>query len=884
MKKGNQHPPRYAKAFFEWCAGNANVDDLLGDVDELFRLNLDRMPTWRAKAKYWRQVFSLVFSYAITSRKRRSAFHAYSSTTFNFAMTRNYFTIAWRMLTKNKVFSIINVLGLTLGISACLIVYLVVSHEFSFDRFHTDTERIYRIRTGDEQNKGQFCDCIQAPGYTTLRDDFAGAEAITGFHNFDAKITIPERTEDKNFDRNTADIIFTGPEYFKIFQYEWIAGESKSLSKPFQVVLTKSRAQTYFGFVKPQTLIGKTIVYNDSIQVTVAGIVEDWTKNSDFDRTEFVSFATIEASSLRSELQLDNWGIMLHSSQSFIKLKPADDPQKIAATMATVVRKKTEDKILFKLQPLNEIHFNLNDEGEGSFLSTLYALTMLAAFILVIAAINFINLSTAQSIQRSKEIGIRKVMGSRKFQLVFQFLAETFLLAVVSTALSLMLVRPLLNVFETYLPKGIGFDPISVDNWLFVAGLLALTSLIAGIYPAFVVSSRAPVLNLSGRSRATRSDTFSMRKALIVFQFAGSLFFIIATLVISKQMDFIKKEDRGFSTESVATFRTNWRSQVSRVGALADRIRVIPGIDEVSMQAFTPMGFAMWQSSFEYSGKKEKIQGTTSIKSGDENFIPLYKIRLVAGRNFRHSDSVATEIVVNESFARAIGFQDVQLAIGEQIIMNGSSLSICGIVQDFHEQSFRDAIGPCVILDVKREQHSIAFRLSNSDFTANAAVIKNVEGEFKALFPDETFSSYYIEDEIGSMHGEEQKTSTLATIAMGVTIFISCMGVFGLATFTAAMRTREIGIRKVLGASVTGIVKMLSWEFMVLIVISIVLATPVAWFYMNNWLLNFTYRAELTWSLFAIAAVIALGTGLITVSFQSVRAAKSDPVKAIKTE
>jgi ABC-type antimicrobial peptide transport system permease subunit len=375
-----------------------------------------------------------------------------------------------------------------------------------------------------------------------------------------------------------------------------------------------------------------------------------------------------------------------------------------------------------------------------------------------------------------------------------------------------------------------------------------------------------------------------LRKVLIVFQFSMSLFFIIATLVISSQMNFIRTTDRGFSTDRVLTFRTNWLGNVSTVETLADRIRLVPGIERVSMQGFTPMGFAMWQSSFVYTGKNGRLEGLTSLKVGDENYIPLYQIRLLAGRNFGKTDSLATEVVVNESFVKTLGITSPHDALGEQFTVNGKQLTIQGVAKDFHENSFRNAIGPCVIMNKHSEQHSIAVRLQDADLTSKAKTIAAIETEFKVLYPDETFNAYYIEDEIGWMHQDEQKTSSLATIAMGLTIFISCMGIFGLAMYTASMRTREIGIRKVLGASVAGIVSMLSREFMMLIGISIILATPIGWYYMDSWLAGFSYRTELSAWFFVGAAVIALITGLLTVSYQSFKAASTDPVSAIKSE
>lgn len=879
--KSVHNPPRLANRLFTWYCGAAQVDDLLGDMDEIFRKNLDRMPAWRAKMKYWQQTISLITSYAIQKRRQRASLHPHSNSSMNFHMIKNYFLIAWRMMVRNQVYTVINVLGLTLGISACIIVYLVISHELSFDKFHPDKERIFRLRSVDVAHNYE-CSCVVPPAFTTLRDEYNGAEALAGFHIYDAKISIDDNGI-KHFERNTARIIVTNPDYFRIFQYQWLAGEPEVVSKPLQVVLTEKRARTYFGDADLQNIIGKTITYNDSLNVTVAGIVKDWKNNSDFSFSEFISFSTIQHSFLKDVIDTGNWGMMLHSSQSFVKIKETDTPEEISRQMTDVVNRRSRDKLFMKLEPLSGIHFAVSDEGGSDLRSTLYALSGLAAFILVIAAINFINLSTAQSIGRAREIGIRKVMGSIKLQIIAQFLSETMVLAFISLLISLALIRPLLLLFSDFVPAGVNFDPLSVNNWLFTGVLLFVISVLAGTYPALVMSSYRPAITLSGRKIIHGRERFSLRKSLIVFQFATSLFFIIATLVISSQMDYIKNKDRGFNTEGVLTFNTNWLGEVNKVEMLADRLRQIPTVEDVATQGFNPMGFAMWRSDFEYPGKKNVVSGITSVKAGDEHYVPLYKLRLIAGRNILESDTVK-ELIVNESFVKSMGLEQAQDAVGEIIRVNGLQLPICGVVQDFHQSNFREAIIPCIIGNYVTQRHGIAVRLPAGDAIANAEAILKIEKTFKEVYPDESFSSHFIEDEIGWMHGEEKKTSNLAAIAMVITIFISCMGVFGLAMFTAAMRTREIGIRKVLGATSFGIVNMLSREFMLLILISIVIATPVAWYYMNNWLLGFNYKTELNMWVFVGAAAIALVTGLATVSIQSWKAATGDPAKALRTE
>jgi ABC-type antimicrobial peptide transport system permease subunit len=873
-------PPRLARRLFIWYCGDAHVDDLVGDMDEIFRNNLNRMSVAKARAKYWLQVLSLIFSYAIRRRRERSSIHPHSNNAINFHMIRNYFVIAWRTMTRNKMYTAINVLGLSLGISACLIVYLVVSHEFSFDKFHPGKERIYRVRSSDESNSDRrYFPSTPGPAYPAFRDAFVGAEALAGAHWLEAKSTITEKGEVKHFDRNSVRGVIVNPEYFKIFQYEWLAGNMSTLSEPMKVVLTESRARTYFGSLAPHEVVGKTVTYNDSLNVVVSGIVKDWTENSDFKQSEFVSFSTIENTFLRKKIQLDNWGMNLSSSQVYIKLNEGSDAKTVALELTNAARARTTEKVLFSLEPITEVHFQ--SEDNSALLANLYVLVGLAAFILVIAAINFINLSTAQSIRRSREIGIRKVLGSMKLQIILQFLSETLVLSLVALCVSLALVGPLLSLFRGFVPDGVTFNPLSVDNWIFIGGMLVLVSLLAGTYPALVLSSYLPAVTLSGRGLSIGRRRWSFRKVLIVFQFTVSMFFISATIVVSNQLEFIREQDRGFSTSSVVTFQTNWDDKVEKVEVLADRIRSMQGVDMVAVQGFNPMGFALFRSTVIYNSKNGKIETVSSIKPGDENFVPLYRFRIVAGRNI--SPAGGNDVVINQSLVKALGFEDPDDVIGEQIESNGLH-TIVGVVQDFHEMSFREPMGPCIIGRFRNAHHAIAIRLSNPEVVENIPVLANIETAYKSVYPDEPFNYHYVEDEIGWMHDGEKKTAKLASIAMAVTIFISCMGVFGLAMFTAAMRTREIGIRKVLGASVAGIVNLLSREFIALILVSIVLSTPVAWYYMNHWLLAFQYHTDLGAGVFVLAGLIALLTGIVTVSFQALKAAVANPVNALKTE
>ena len=807
-------------------------------------------------------------------------------------MIRNYFKIAWRTIRKNKVYSAINVLGLALGICACLVIYLITSHERSFDAFHPDKDRIYRLVMEGEAGGDQWLsNSVPPPAPRAVREELSGIEAVTGFHYYNPKISIPDGDNTpKKFESVNRQIILADPQYFSVFSYRWLAGNPGTLNEPFKVVLSEGKARDYFGTIPLDKVLGKEIIY-DSLHVVVTGIVQDWNENTDFPMTDFISFGTIKSSFLKNEILLDNWGQNMHSSQGFVKLNQGKSATEITAQLTALVRKHDtnvkdakKSTLELKLQPLSDIHFNPQYNASPSLMPTLYALAGLALFILIIAAINFINLSTAQSVRRSKEIGIRKVLGSLKAGLMFQFLAETFLLTVLAVCIAVLLVNPVLTVFSSFVPNGVRFDPFSPSTLLFLVAMTIGTSLLAGFYPAHILASYLPSINLKGMGVQKGTGKWFFRKGLIVFQFSISLFFIIGTLVIGGQVRFISSKDKGFETRDVFIFRTPWGDQSDKSLILVDKIRHLAGVDKVMLQGTSPMGFALMISPFVYKGKT-MVETGASIKAAGAHYIPFYGIHLLAGRNVADSDSLK-EMVINQKFADALGFGRPEEAIGQFLYYEGKAYPIVGVVEDFHERSFHYPIGPCVIGNFQVNFHTIAIKMSSSQGQneSRSDMLIQLEKLFKQVYPEESFRSNFIEEEIGWMHEREQKTAMLMNVAMIVTIFISCMGVFGLALFTAEMRTKEIGIRKVLGASVADIVSMLSKDFIILIGIAILIASPVSWYFMNDWLLQFAYHIDMTIAVYVVAGIAALTIGLLSTGFQTVKAALANPVDSLKAE
>ncbi len=895
-------PPRWADRLLEWFCAPHLLEEVQGDIQERFERNIKRVGVKAARRQYAWEVLSFLRPFAIkrqaseySSPERRTT-ECRTTHLFSPIMLRNYFKTAFRSLTNHKVSSAINLFGLTLGVTACLVIYVITHYELSYNTFYPDNERIYRLvgesqygNSGEKHPVGFIPSAVPA----AIRKEIAGLETIAAFHNIDSDVLIPDgkekpkRFESRRRTGGNADIVVVEPQYFDIFKYQWLAGNAETaLAEPFKVVLSEQKAHIYFGDLPLDKILGKEVIYQDSIRVSVAGIVNDWTQPTDFTFTDFISFSTIRASQLKREIDLDQWNDIWSASQAFVKLPPGTTPAKFSALFERFgkIHFTKELKFTPALQPLSDLHFNEDYQDNYSrkaHLPTLYGLMAVAGFILLIAAINFINLATAQSAKRAKEVGIRKVMGSSRKGLMVQFMSETTMLTLVSVLIALTLIEPILSIFDSLIPKGLTFDLFSLQTLLFLVIVVLTTSLLAGFYPSWILSSYAPALTLKGQSALKGGQKGYLRKGLIVFQFAVSLVFIVGTLMVGRQLNFIRNKDLGFSTDAIMEVHT-LRDDKSLV--LAQKIKQLSGVERVTMQWFPPMGRSYMVTKLKYKGKKE-IDMDVSAKVGDENFIPLYKLRLLAGRNYLKSDSLR-EVVINATYAKALGFRKPAEAINQFVDMQGKQYPIVGVVADFHEQSFHERIGAVFLGYMPRQAKNIGVKLStkSGQLSDLKATLASIEQQWKAVYPDNKFDYEFLDQSIAKLYSTEQKTSQLVNTATAIAILISCMGLFGLATFTAEQRTKEIGVRKVLGASVASIVALLSKDFLRLVIIALLIASPLAWWAMNQWLQDFAYKINIDWWIFALAGLLALSIAMLTVGFQSIKAALINPTKSLRSE
>jgi hypothetical protein len=740
-----------------------------------------------------------------------------------------------------------------------------------------------------------------------LEKSIPGFESKAAFYTYGEQVSIPDgKNPPKRFPNNipgtwSSAAIITKPPFFDIFHYQWLAGSASVLNEPFKVVLSEKRARLYFGNISADKVIGRTVIYEDSLQVTVGGVVRDWTANTDFGYTDFISLGTATHSFLKSRIPTEDWNSLRpHSSMAFVRLAKGTKAEAVNARMNAYLTEhlRPEDngpKARFWLQPLSDIHFarefHRGDDGDDfrkPYLPTLYMLMGVAVFILVLAVMNFINLSTAQSLQRAKEVGVRKVLGSRRRHIIFQFLSETLVLSLFAVLLSVILVKPVLHAFRDYVPAGVEFHFFQPQVWVFLLVITLVTTVAAGLYPARLLSSFLPVLSLKGVALHKGTEKIGLRKALIVCQFTVSLIFIVAAMVIGKQINFMQRTDKGFSTDGIITI-DKWGDRRGGLEVFASNIQKLKGIDQVLLQGNAPMGFARRDIGLTYKDGKKDIDINTVAEWGNDGYVPFYKMKLVAGRNLLHTDSLK-EFVVNETFTKAMGFSDPAEAVGKELNWKGPhgdhNYPIVGVIADFHQGSFHESILPAAIGNMPDEEHSLAIRLTGSEKSRRdiKVLLSGMEKEWKKVFPHDNFGYSFLNESITWLYGQEENTAWLINVAMGITIFISCMGLFGLGLFTAQKRTKEIGIRKVLGATVADIAVMLNKDFVILVLVAFVIAAPVSWWFMRQWLQDFAYRTAMSCWVFAGAGLSAVGIALLTVSWQALRVALANPVESLRTE
>jgi putative ABC transport system permease protein len=817
-------------------------------------------------------------------------------------MFKNFLTTALRNIWRHKSFAAINIIGLAIGISAALVIYLIVTFDFSFDKKHYGGERIYRI-VSNFQFSGQayYNSGVPDPMGEAAQKELTGPELVVPFRTWsdDVKVGVQPPAGGKPVVfRKQKDLVFADQRYFDLIDYDWVAGsKSVSLDEPAQVVLTESKLANYFPGVRPQDVIGRTITFNDTLNATISGVVKDLTYNTDFNFKTFVSHSSLEQKSFQPH-GYGNWNSTTSSSQLFIRLKDGVDPRKVVAAVEAMTNKYVKpdpgssSNRVYTLQPLKEVHF---DDRYGNFdqrlahRPTLMGLLAVGIFLLVLGCINFINLTTAQASQRMKEIGVRKTMGSSRRQLVVQFLSETFVLTLIATVLSIIITPFLLRIFSDFIPTGLKFSLTSnPELTVFLLLLVLSVSLLSGMYPALYLSSLKPVVVLKNMTFTKSGTTRSawLRKSLTVTQFVIAQVFIVATILVGKQIAYSLNKDMGFRKDAIIHFATTFHDTAAgRRQVLADQIRSVRGVTTVSLSTFPPSSWATWSSIITYPKNGKEETHDVDIKLIDTNFRKLYQIKLIAGRDLPASDT-PTHVLINQLFATQLGFRNPQDAIGKIIDWDGRKIPVIGVIGDFHQKSLHLPIRPLLMATETANQRTFNVGLQNTGKDRNGwkETIAGIEKAYKKLYPGEDFEYRYYDEDIARFYQAEQNVSRLLKWATGLSVFISCLGLLGLAIYITNQRTKEIGIRKVIGASVLQIVSLLSKDFIRLIAIAVLIAIPIAWYGANRWLDNFVYRTSLSWTIFLSGGLLMIAIALLVLTLRTLKAATANPVDSLRSE
>jgi ABC-type antimicrobial peptide transport system permease subunit len=818
-------------------------------------------------------------------------------------MLKNYLRTALRHLWRQRMFTALNIFGLAVSISAGWIVYRIVSYEFSYDRSFPNKENTYKVITvfNSAERQNARMGGVSAPLCQGIRKEIPGvAYVVPVFKKSVNSIEIKE--PGKIFTKEDPDgIIATDGSYFEMLPYEWLAGSrATALNSPDDVVLTKSRAREYFPNQQPEEVLNKTITYygwSDTVTRKVTGIVADYASPSQFTDKEFVALP-------RKDFQPGAWTNTNGSDQLFIQLEKNAKASVVLQRINALSARKWKEFAAgsgmelkmsksYELLPVQEVHFATGVDEYGVARASkpvMYGLAGIGFFLLLLACINYINMSAAQIPQRGKETGVRKTLGSSRRQLINQFLFETFLTGLLACLLSLVLGKAGFWVLKDIIPEGVTLYGSVTEVMLFMIALALVITFLAGMYPGWLIARLKAVSVFKNFSAGRNSrQQFSLQKALIVFQFVIALIFITSAIIVGSQLRYTLRADMGFDKDAVVLASVPWKYLTDtrykdKQFTLLNRLRNERGVENIALGT-EPLSSGYSSSPFVYeTDGKPPVRIITYKKSADTSYLNLYRIKLLAGRNLHTSDTVS-EYLINESAAKAFGFANPRDAVGKMIYQLGNPrIPVVGVVKDFNTQDFYTPMKPLAISNDLDNLSTFNIKLNSHNPSQWQRTLKAIEKQWYYFYPAGSFQYSFYDETLERMYTQERQIGKLIDLATLITILISCLGLFGLATLTAFQRTKEIGIRKVLGASVTGIISMLSKEYIILVFLAMLVSTPIAWWAMNKWLLGFAYKIEISGWMFASAGIMAMVIALLTVSYQSVKAAIANPVISLRSE
>ncbi len=787
-------------------------------------------------------------------------------------MFKNYFKTAWRSVSRHKVYSVINICGLALGIASCMIIFLVVKYELGYDGFNKKADRIYRVTL----NAIDFNPSVSMAIAPAMRNYFPELEQVSQvWHQSDGLITINnKRYSEKGY-------MFADEHFLKMFDYEWISGnKNTALSEPNTVVLTETIAKKYFD---NKDAMGQLINLDNRFNLKVTGVIKDVPGNTHQPFIFMVSFATVK----EDVKGMMNEFYAIAGGNTYILIPEHYDINSMRKRMHAFIEanwgKDIAKEARLPLQPLKDIHFDqryLNsDVTPTTSRETYWALAAVAVFIIIIACINFVNLATAQAIKRAKEIGVRKVLGSNRSQLITQFLGETTLMVVIALMLGVLAIVIFLPQAAKWLEIKISFTQLLNPSAIILFVLVTVVMiLLAGLYPAFVQSAFNPVNSLKSQSSPVVRG-LSLRKTLVVLQFAISQVMIIGTLVVAYQMDFFKNRDLGYDKDAVISF---WVPDQAKREVLRQQLLSNPGVKQLSFASGAPP----YNSQYcDFSAPELGVSkgDVTELKLIDENYTDMFKFHMLAGEKIakRNDNDTTHDVVVNETLMQKLNVTEPKKMVGKHIMVNGWYATVMGVVQDFQSESKHKKRRACVLFYRAKSFYTVSVKLQPANMQHTIA---SIDKTWSALFPTELFQYEFLDEHIAKWYSQEEKEYIAFKLFSCIAIFIGCLGLYGLVAFAATQRLKEVGIRKVLGATLADIVVLFSKEFVLLILVAFFIAAPVAYYVMHSWLQSFAYQVSIGSGIFIIAIMISFTIAACTIAYQAIKAGVTNPVRSLRSE
>lgn len=804
-------------------------------------------------------------------------------------MIRTYIKTAFRNLARNKGYAIINISGLAVALATCIVIFLVIQYEFSYDRFYQNTERMFQVVTKDVDADGeQYTSGVPFPSIEYLRKDYPQVTFGELMQNYGTQVTATDATgvaNEKKFIEETG-LFYADAPLMDIFEMKWLSGNAAILNDVNNGAMSKSVAEKYFGDWKQAT--GKYIKLNNSDYIIqVAGVFEDMPANSDFPFSIVISYKAFLAHEGK-QWGAEDWGANSSNHQVYALLPENSNIVAMNSYLNGFEKKYNTDirdtKRTHFLQPVTEVHFDERFSNNGDHISSktsLYTLAFVGMLIILMACINFINLSTALAVTRSKEVGVRKVMGSSKAQLRWQVIIETAVIVLMALALAVIIAWICLPYIRYVVVVQQPLALLSTESIVFIAAITIVTIILSALYPSAILSRFRPIEALKNKINTTRVGSISLRRLLVVLQFAFSQILVIATIIAISQMNFIRNADLGFNKEAILLVYGNSDSaSIARQQAFKNELLARSDIKSVSFCYDAPSSDNSWSSNFAFD-KMEDRDYALRVKFGDHDYLKTYGLQLVAGRFYEASDT-ARVYVVNETFVKKAGLSNPQDALGKMLRVGGNTpREVIGVIKDFKAQSLREEIPPLAIFPNKKYSGTVGIKLSSTNLARSNDAIKEIWDKY---YPEYVYNSSFLEDDINNFYLQESRLSMMYKVCALLAILISCLGLYGLVSFMVVQKTKEVGIRKVLGASAGSIVYLFSKEFTLLIIIAFALAAPAAWYLMQEWLTGFVYRIDMGPGVFILAIMVSIAIAWATVGYKSVKAAMANPVKSLRSE